>query len=105
MPQFAVHRNRNPETAKKFPFLLDVQNDLLRELATRVVVPLRPLSGSREKPIRTLSPIVEIEGEPYAMVTPQLAGISRTELGPVIAHLEAHRFEIVGALDFLITGL
>lgn len=30
MPQFAVHRNRNTATKVRFPFLLDVQTDLLR---------------------------------------------------------------------------
>jgi toxin CcdB len=105
MPQFAVHQNKNPQTAKEVPFLLDVQNDLLRDLQTRVVVPLCLLSRLRDKPLRTLSPVFEIEGERYAMLTPQLAGIAKAELGPAVAHLETHRFEIVGALDFLITGL
>ena len=40
MPQFTVHRNQNRETVANYPLLLDVQRDLLADLATRVVVPL-----------------------------------------------------------------
>ena len=40
MPQFDVYRNENPGTCEEFPFLVDVQAELLEELATRVVVPL-----------------------------------------------------------------
>ena len=45
MPQFAVHKNTNPATRAAVPLLLDVQNDLLADLATRVVVPLYPASS------------------------------------------------------------
>jgi hypothetical protein len=34
MPQFDVHRNANSETEDEFPFLVDIQSDLLDPLAT-----------------------------------------------------------------------
>ena len=39
MAQFDVYLNANPETSSEIPFLLDVQTDLLDNLATRVVAP------------------------------------------------------------------
>jgi toxin CcdB len=45
MAQFTVCRNKNPQTRSAVPFLLDVQNDLLEDLETRVVVPLRPIAA------------------------------------------------------------
>jgi hypothetical protein len=39
MPQFDLFRHAR---SKRYPFLLDIQADLLRDLATRVVVPLTP---------------------------------------------------------------
>ncbi|HEV2855828.1 MAG TPA: hypothetical protein VHC97_23775 [Thermoanaerobaculia bacterium] len=54
MPQFMVCRNKNPQTLSAVPFLLDVQNDLLSDLETRV---------------------------------------------------EQYRFEIIAAIDFLLTGI
>jgi toxin CcdB len=43
MAQFTVYRNKNPQTRSTVPFLLDIQNDLLDDLETRVVVPLCPV--------------------------------------------------------------
>jgi len=38
-------------------------------------------------------------------VTPQLAGVSKKLLGEAVTNLTARRNEIIGALDFLITGI
>ena len=40
MTQFTVYRNKNPRSRATFPYLLDVQSDLLDGLQTRVVIPL-----------------------------------------------------------------
>lgn len=105
MAQFTVCRNKNPQTSSAIPFLLDIQNDLLDDLETRVVVPLCPLSSIKGKTLRTLTPVLEIEGERFVMLTPQLAGIPKGELGPPVARIEQHRFEIIAAIDFLLTGV
>lgn len=105
MSQFALYRNPNPDSRTSFPFLLDVQSDLIADLATRVVVPLSPAAAMKGKLIRTLTPLFEIEGEQYAMLTPQLAGVSRKPLGDRIGDLSARRDEIIAALDLLITGI
>jgi toxin CcdB len=52
-----------------------------------------------------LTPVVEIAGRSYIVLTPQLAGIAKSELGPPVADLAARRDEIIAALDFLITGI
>ena len=78
MAQFTVCRNKNPQTRSAVPFLLDVQNGLLADLETRVVVPLCPLS---------------------------LAGIPKSELGVPVTRVEQYRFEIIAAIDFLLTGI
>ena len=105
MPQFTVCRNKNPQTRSIVPFLLDVQNDLLDDLETRVVVPLSPQSAMKGKTLRTLMPILEIEGEPFVMLTPQMAGIPKSELGSPLTRLDHYRFEIIAAIDFLLTGI
>ena len=105
MAQFTVCRNRNPQTRSTVPFLLDVQNDLLDDLETRVVVPLCPKSAMKGKALRTLMPVLAIEGESFVMLTPQMAGVPKSELGAPVARLEQHRFEIIAAIDFLLTGI
>lgn len=105
MPQFTVHRNPNPDTRTTYPLLLDVQNDLVADLATRVVVPLCPAAAMKGKLVKTLMPVFEIDGKPYAMLTPQLAGVSKKQVGAKVADLAPRRDEIMAALDLLITGI
>ncbi|MEZ5495144.1 MAG: CcdB family protein [Pseudomonadales bacterium] len=104
MPQFAAYQNKNTQTKKLFPFLLDVQSDLLNELQTRVVIPLTSVEKNTAKQISRLTPLLKIDGENYLMLTPQLAGINKKELGKFAADLSNSRTEIVEALDFLVTG-
>lgn len=105
MPQFSVYKNKNARTKAAYPYLVDVQSDLLEPLQTRVVVPLAKLTALRKKPIRDLTPVIDIDGQKYLLLIPQLAGVARSELGSPVASVSAHRNEIIAALDFLITGI
>ena len=104
MPQFSVYRNRNPKTKADIPYLLDVQTDLLSDLATRTVVPLYLKRASGVKSFIRLTPEFTIEGRKCVLMTPELAGIPVKALGEPISELGGHRIEIVAALDLLITG-
>ena len=105
MPRFAVYRNENPGSREEFPFLVDVQADLLEELGTRVVIPLANAGELSGFPMRYLMPAVAFEGRPYALLTPQLAGVLREELGPQAGSLADQERVISAAIDFLLTGL
>lgn len=104
MSQFTVHENINEHSKNTYPYLLNVQNDLLEGLNTRVVIPLCLSSLIGKKPINNLSPQFEIQGISYILLTPQLAGIAISDLGPEIDNLSKYRLEIIKALDFLFTG-
>jgi toxin CcdB len=105
MPQFSVHKNKNPKSRSTYPYLIDVQSDLLSDLGTRVVVPLIKRSALTKKPIKNLMPAVRVDGQEFIMMVPQLAGIAAKELGTPVASAAEHRGEVVAALDFLITGI
>jgi toxin CcdB len=104
MPQFAVYRNENLGSCEDFPFLVDVQADLLEELGTRVVVPLARSEALVDFPTQYLTPLITFQGRPYALLTPQLAGISRDELGPQAGSLADQERAISTAIDFLLRG-
>jgi toxin CcdB len=103
--QFAVFRNANPKTRRVVPYLLNVQHDILRDLQTRVVVPLYAAAALGKEAMARLTPSFEIEGKKVVMLTPQLAGVSVHELGSVVGDLSHHRAEIIAALDFLWTAV
>jgi toxin CcdB len=103
--QFDVYRNPDASSRKRFPLLLDIQAQLLDELATRVVVPLAVFSEKNGSPISRLMPVLDFEGKAFVMHTPELAGVARKALGEKIGSLAAQRLAIVDALDVLISGV
>jgi toxin CcdB len=100
MAQFSVYKNENSKTSKEYPYLLNVQNDILSSLDTCIVVPL----SLNMKPIKHLNPSFEIEGRIVVMSTAQLAGIDRANLSKEVTTLEHLRREIIDAIDFMIVG-
>jgi len=102
--QFSVYRNKNPRTKATFPLLVDIQSDLLEPLGTRVVIPLTKSPVLAKKPVSHLTSEITFDGDKYVLVTPQLAGISRTELGALAGSLAEERQKILAAVDFLLTG-
>ena len=105
MPQFDVYRNSNPHSKGAYPYLVDVQVGLLDGLQTRVVVPVTRAPALGKAPIERLTPLVAIQGEQFALLTPQLAGVSRSNLGAPITNISEYRDEIISALDMLFTGI
>src|ERR1700677_1716580 len=105
MRQFALYQNRNPASRQRCHLLLDIQSYLLEVLATRVVVWLAPASAALARSMRTLTPILKFEGKEFLMLTPQVAGISARELGPVAGDLASERDKIIAAVDFLLSGI
>lgn len=105
MAQFTVYKNKNPRTKATYPLLVDVQADLLDELKTRVVIPLTKVPALARKPMNKLTPSLDVDGDDYLLVTPQLAGITRSDLGAAVANVAAQRTTIVSALDVLISGV
>ena len=104
MAQFTVYRNKNPRTRTAFPLLVDIQSDLLEALQTRVVVPLTKAAALTRKPLTQLTPLLSFDGDEYVLMTPQLAGVGRTELGAAVGNLANERQAILAATDFLLTG-
>lgn len=104
MARFDIYSNAHRETRDSVPYLLDLQTDFLDSLATRVVAPLLWVEVAGPS-ARILMPCFEIEGRKVVMSTPELAGISKGNLGQPIGSLADHRTEIIAALDMLFTGI
>lgn len=103
MAHLDVYPNPNA-SAKGFPYLLELQADLLRELPTTVVAPLGLPNVIDQIPVLRLNPTVTVAGERYVVMTQELAAIKRRLLKSPIANLSPQREEILAAVDFLFTG-
>lgn len=84
--------------------VVDCQADLLDGLKTRVVVPLIAESAA-PKPARNLNPVFDVGGERYVLMAQFLSAVEVRELGRKVGSLEGDGAVVLGALDFLLTGV
>lgn len=105
MRQFRVYPNPNAATRVAYPYLLNVQSDLVGGLGSRVMVPLAPADAFKGMRLAGLMPILRIEAADYVMLTAQASGISIRGFGSEVIDLSPERAAIMAALDMLISGI
>lgn len=105
MAQFSVYQNNNKASQARYPLLLNIQNDLLSSMQTCVVVPLSSLEIMSHSPMTKLTPILKVQGQDYCMLTPQMAGIHKRDLGNEVENLATYQHDIIAAIDFLLSGV
>ena len=105
MAQFYAYKNPNPATRAQYPYLLDIQSDLLSELRTTVVIPLTPSKLAAPMSLTRLNPNIVIDGKSFTVMTQEIAGIDRNNLGAQAYNLSSYRSEIISALDFVLSGI
>lgn len=94
---------RNPSNPPhgNTPYLIVVQGDYVRIRSTRVVVPLMKLEAVSPIIKGGLMPEFTIEGNHVVMITPELAGISISEIGQVVANASDRHHDVRRAIDIL----
>jgi toxin CcdB len=85
-------------------YLLDLQDELIDTLATRVVAPLIA-AGDVGKRMKILNPVIPVDGTDYILMTHLLAAIPVSALQRKIGSAALQRNEIIASLDFLFTGV
>lgn len=100
MARYDVYANPTPAERVHTPYVLDVQNDHLAPLATRVVIPLRNARGIAT-PAGGLNPQLSVDGKPLWLDTASLAPVPTTVLRKPVAQLRAAQLEVQDALDTL----
>lgn len=84
--------------------VVDVQADILRDLRTRVVVPVIPIAMMADEAASRLRPRMELHGCAYILNTPEIASVPCSALGERIGSMAEQDTLIVDAIDFLIQG-
>lgn len=105
MHQFDVFENPDVLSRNERPFFIVLQHALHDGLSTVVIAPLyrKHVIGLPS----ALTPQVIVEGETVRVAVPELSFVSRTFLHgrPLGSDAAKRRYEIVGALDLLFTGI
>ncbi|KJS07854.1 MAG: plasmid maintenance protein CcdB [Gammaproteobacteria bacterium BRH_c0] len=105
MAQFDVYQNPSRNTRNAYPYIVDIQNPVIADIATRIVVPLGKQQNFKNESMAGLTPEIEYDGEKLLLLIPQIASIPAKTLKDPIGSLSHLRSEIVAALDFAITGV
>lgn len=100
MARFDVYRHPDAAFRKITPFLLDVQNDYIGGIQTRVVLPMRS-AGLVPMPMRDLNPTLEVEGVAVVLDTAAIGAVPLSELRSPVANLRGRSDLILDALDAL----
>ncbi|WP_312455883.1 CcdB family protein [Pseudescherichia sp.] len=100
--QYVVYHNNG--NSKAYPYLLDVQSDIIDELHTRLVIPLYPASRITHPPVKRLTPVLTVEGDDYLIMTHEMASVRLSQLGADVMDARPFRQTIKNALDFIFDG-
>lgn len=101
--QFDVFPNPSPGWRKSRPYLIVLQSDQLDELGSTIVAPLA--DTSKLKAFERLTPEVSVLGKKLMIVTQELGAFPAQAVKQVVANLGNERYNIIGALDLLFTGI
>ncbi|MDX8394838.1 MAG: CcdB family protein [Mariprofundaceae bacterium] len=102
MEQFTLYKN-NGASQDVYPLFVDVQNDLLDSLSSRVVIPLTPIDHMEKKSPSHLCPIINLDQGDFVLLTHQMTSVPASILTSSAGSLDMFRSEIISAIDFLIT--
>ena len=83
-------------------YVVDVQSDLLSDLQTRVVVPLKPI-GEYTMPADRLNPVIQINGDEWVLLPQFIATVGLAEIGEKVGEFE-DSFGLTNALDMVFHG-
>lgn len=104
MARFDVYMNPGSQAAIT-PYLIDVQSNLLDDLDSRMVIPLRSLVHFPKVELPTrLTPVFVIEGQDVLLETPKMGAVPQRILKVPVTSLAGERARITAALDFLFQG-
>jgi len=105
MAQFDVYANPSKKSKTYYPYLVDVQNNYISELETRIVVPLGKAGYFEDEIMTKLQIKISYEDQELVLMTPQISSIPRNTLKEPVGSLQHLQQEIIDTLDFAITGI
>lgn len=100
MARFDVYTHPDSTQRALTPFLLDVQNNYINQLQSRIVIPLRTAAAFGPT-MRDLNPIFTIAGKAVVLDTAALAAFPASGLKTPVNNLASQSTDIVAALDTL----
>jgi len=105
MTQFALYKNEDSASDDTYPYFIDIQNSLLSDLNSRLVIPLSPHATLNHTDAKKLCPVIHLDEGDFVLLTHQMTSVPSSILKTEVTSLESSRYEILGAIDMLISGI
>lgn len=105
MSQFMLYLNEDSASNDSYPYFVDVQNTLLSDLNSRLVIPLSPLAILQNTEVKKLCPVIPLEEGDFILLTHQMTSVPKSILKTEMFSIEAFRYDIIAAMDMLISGI
>jgi toxin CcdB len=105
MARYDIYPNPSIAGRRLAPYVIDVQNEHVKNLVTRVVIPLRPLDRLQfEGDLGTLFPRLSIDSQGYFLDIPAMSAVLGTGLSQPVAGspFTDLAFQIGNAIDKLL---
>jgi toxin CcdB len=103
--QFDVFENPSPRMRDVYPYVVDVQSDLLSSLATRMVVPLAVTTLAAKDLPRRLCPVITVNNKSLMLVAFEAAPLDKRLLRTEITSVRERSHEIISAMDSVLSGI
>lgn len=100
MARYDAYPNPDTSERKLIPYLLDVQNDYIDELSTRMVIPLRKEASFGPR-AHGLNPVLTVGADNVVLDTAAMGAIPLSELRKPVANVREQHALILEALDTL----
>jgi len=105
MSQFTLYKNEDISTNEVYPFFIDIQHSLLDNLNSRMVIPLSTHKILNNTDAKRLCPILHFDEGSFVLLTHQMTSVPKSILKTEVTSLEKYRYEILAAIDMLISGI
>ena len=103
--QFDVYDNPSPRMRDQYPFVVDIQSNLLSSLATRMVVPLAVTSLAAKELPQRLCPVFTMRRKSLMLVPFEAAPLDKRLLKTEIASIRDRASDIIAAMDAVMSGI
>ncbi len=103
--QYDVYDNPSPRMRDQYPYVVDIQSDLLSSLATRMVVPLAVTALTAHDLPRQLCPVISVKGKNLMLVAFEAAPLGRRLLKNKLVSVKHRASDIIAAMDAVVSGV
>ena len=103
--QYDVYDNSSPRMRDRYPYVVDIQSDLLSSLATRLVVPLAVTTLAAHDLPRQLCPLIPVKGKNLMLVAFEAAPRGKRLLKSRLVSVKHRASDIIAAMDAVVNGV